>query len=149
MSLNPSVHFPDIGSFIKVNNSLVRDLEEFKQDIVDAVEVLDSDYLRLSVLPTFISNMQAAVNNIEQGRTNIASSFSYYHTTVLRTELPSSNTTISGVITDLFTAMNNYIPAQTFLEDGNFASYYQDEFDRTDVPVAASGFNTVDDSLAY
>jgi len=148
MSLNPSVHFPDIGSFITVDNSLSRDLIEFKQDVVDAVEILDSDYIRIQLLPSFISNMTSAVNNIEQGRINITNSFSLYHTQVLKDEISSSHTTASGVITDLFAAMNAYGPAQTFMEDGNFHSYYRDQFSRLDVPVAPSGSNTVDDSLA-
>lgn len=147
MSLNPSVHFMDLGKIIAVNNSLVGGLLDFKSDVVSAVEQIDQDYDRCQLLPNFISNMDSARANIELGRQNIINVFGYYHTMILSSELPSSYTTVSGVVNDLITAMNNYSPPQTFLEDGNFHSFYRDLMGRDDVPNVAVG-NTVDDSWA-
>jgi len=147
MPLNPTVHFADIGVLVGVLKSLTDKQQEFKDDVVAAVEQIDADYLRIQVLPTFIINMNSAANAITNGASNIVSACSSYLTTVLSSELPSTGTTVSGVITDLFEAMNDYAPAQTFLEDGNFHSFFLERYGRLDVPTAASGSNTVDDSL--
>ena len=147
MALEPSIHFPDIGAYIGTLNALARNKGEFEGDIVAAVEQLDSDFARVSILPSFISNMVSARNAITSGEGNIVSAASDYHTSVLSGELESTGTTVSGVITDLFAAMSAYGPAQTFQEDGNFHAFYRDRYSRTDVPTAPSGTNTVDDSL--
>lgn len=145
MSLEPTVHFADIGSYIGVLNALTRNKTEFEDDIVAAVEKLDSDFARVSILPSFISNMVSARNAITSGESNIVSAASDYHTTILGDELPSTATTVSGVITDLFSAMTT--AGETFMTDGNFHSFYRDRYSRTDTPVAPSGSNSVDDSL--
>ena len=147
MALQPTVHWPDIGAYVSTMNSLAGHKDEFKQDIVDAVEQLDSDFTRVSILPAFISNMTSAVASITAGEANIVSAVNDYHLNVLREELPSTETTVSGVIDDLITAMNGYAPPQTFMTNGNFHSFYRDRLGRNDVPVAPSGSNTVDDSL--
>ena len=147
MALQPEVHFPDIGAYIRVFNSLTRNKTEFKSDIVVAVDRLGSDFARVSILPGFIANMTAAVNSISNGESNLVAASTDYHTTILRAELPSTRTTVSGVITDLFAAMGEYGPPQTFMEGGNFHRFFRDRYTREDVPVAPSGVNTVDDSL--
>jgi len=144
VALVPAVHFPDIGSYISVQKSLTKSQAEFELDVVAAVEILDSDFARVSILPSFISNMVAATNAITSGDSNITTAFSDYHLSILTAELPSTETTISGVITDLFAAM--VLAAETFKTGGNFATYYFDKFARLDIPVDVTG--TVDDSLA-
>ena len=145
MALDTGVHFPDIGAYIGVLNALAGNAAEFESDIVAAVEILDSDYTRVSILPSFISNMVSARNSITSGEANIVSAVTDYHNTVLTEELPSTESTVSGVITDLFAAMGT--ASETFMSGGNFDTLYVSKFSRADVPTAPSGSHTVDDSL--
>ncbi len=147
MALDHTLHWPDIGSYIGVLNSLAGRKTELKNDIVGAVEQLDSDYARVTILPPFISNMNSAVNSVSAGEANLVTAINDYHLNVLKSELPSTASTVSGVIDDLIVAMNGYAPAQTFMANGNFHSLYRDRLGRNDVPTAPSGSNTVDDSL--
>ncbi len=149
MALIPALHFADIGVYIATLNALGENATKFEDKIVAAVEQLDSDYDRVSILPSFISNATAARNAITSGETNIVSAASTYHTSILTDELPSSATTVSGVITDLFAAM--VTAGETFMSSatgGQFATFYETRYSRTDVPDAPSGSHTVDDSLA-
>lgn len=149
MALDPPLHFPDIGSYIKVFNAIVRSKDEIKDDLVDSVEQLDSDFLRVSQLPSYISNTVAQVNSITTAEANNVTAVTDYKNNVLTVELPSAATTVSGVITDFFAAM--VTAGETFMSSatgGNFADYYEKQFLRTDVPVLPSGSNSVDDALA-
>ena len=146
MALDPALHFPDIGVYVRVRNSLTEKLEDFKDDVVGAVEQLDSDFERVSILPSFISNMTAAANSISTGDANVVAASTTYHTQILAAELPSSQPVVSGVITDFFAAMVS--GSETFLDGGAFDLFYQTAYSRNDVPVAPSGSNTVNDNLA-
>lgn len=146
MPLEDPKHFEDIGVYIGVLNSLTEKQVEFQDDVVAAVEQLDSDFIRVSIMPAFISNMTSANNSITAGSSNLVAAVTDYHLNVLADELPSTAGSVSGVITDFFAAM--VASGLTFQEDGNFHSLYRDRYGRLDVPTAASGAGSnVDDSL--
>lgn len=147
MALVPALHFADIGAYIGTLNSLSERKEELKLDLVAAVEQLDSNYTRVTIMPSYISNVAAAVQSITNGENNIVSAITDYHLQVLTEELPSTETTLSGVVTDLFALMGTHGPAQTFQAEGNFHKLYRDRLGRTDTPTAPSGSNTVPDAL--
>ena len=102
--------FKNVGRLVMVRNLIGGDIPTFHSGVVVATQKLATeDYLLTSsIIPTFVNNMNTLASNLASAKTNVNNTLNTFVTSIIKPDITSDATTVSGVLNDMFSLMRTH-----------------------------------------